>query len=219
MLSEGDRWFAVIGLGTGFAPGDYSVDVAAGEALASTTVSIGPGGFAQEAIELPAESVGLLSDAAAVEEENRILARAYAGFTPERLWSGAWIIPAQGPITDPFGLQRSINGGPFFPHTGTDIAAEAGTPVAAAASGRVALARPLHLRGNSVIIDHGAGVFSGYHHMDSIAVTEGQSVTVGDLVGYVGATGFVSGPHLHWEAIVHGVRIDPTFWTYGPVEP
>ena len=220
MLPEGDRWYALIGLGTDFPPGDYAVAVAAPLAmLGSASVSVAPGGFPQESLQLSPESAGLLADAAAIEEEKRLLARVYAGFRPERLWSGAWILPAAGPITDPFGLQRSINGGPYSPHTGSDIAAEAGAPVAASASGVVAFAGPLYLRGNSVIIDHGAGVFSGYHHLEGIAVAEGQAVTMGDLVGYVGATGFVSGPHLHWEAIVGGVRVDPTLWTYGPVEP
>lgn len=219
MLPEGDRWYAVIGLGTAFAPGDYPIEVTADRSLASTTVSIEPGGFEQEYIELPPESVGLLSDVEAIEEERRILGQVYAGFTPERLWSGAWILPAEGPITDPFGLQRSINGGPFSPHSGTDIAAEAGAPVVASASGIVMVAAKLYLYGNAVVIDHGAGVFTSYNHLDTIAVTEGQSVTAGDLVGYVGETGFVSGPHLHWEAIIGGVRVDPTLWTFAPVEP
>jgi len=220
MLPEADRWYALIGLGTDFAAGDHLLAALGdGEPLASAVVSIGAGGFAQEYVELPPESAGLLADAAAIEQERQTLARVYAGFTPERLWFGAWGLPAAGPITNPFGLQRSINGGPFSPHTGTDIAAEAGAVVVAAAGGRVAFAGPLYLRGNSVIIDHGAGVFSGYHHLSAIAATEGQAINQGDLVGYVGATGLVSGAHLHWEAIVGGVRVDPTLWTYGPVDP
>ncbi len=219
LLPEAGRWYALIGLGTDFPPGDYTVEVAGSETLGSTTVSIAPGAFAQEYVDLPPETAGLLTDAAAIEDEKRLLANVYAGFTAERLWSGAWLLPAAGPITNPFGLQRSINGGPFSPHTGTDIAADAGAPVTASAAGRVAFAGPLYLRGNSVIIDHGAGVFSGYHHLQSVAVAEGQAVNAGDLIGYVGATGLVSGPHLHWEAIVGGVRVDPTLWTYGPVEP
>lgn len=219
MVREGSRWFAVIGLPADFPPGEYAVEVSAGAFAASTAVSIGRGGFQEEYLQLPPESVSLLSDREAIEEERRTLERVYAGFTPERLWTRAWIMPAEGPITNPFGLMRSINGGPFSPHTGMDIAAEAGAPVVAAASGRVAFAGELYLRGNSVIIDHGAGVFSGYYHMESVAVAEGDWVTVGDLVGFVGATGLVSGPHLHWEAVVHGVRVDPTLWTYGPVEP
>jgi len=219
MLPEGDRWYAVIGIGTEFPAGDYALEVAADAILASTVVSVGPGEFPQEYLDLPPESSELLGDAAAIEEETRRLDQLYAGFTPQRLWSGAWVMPTEGLITNPFGLWRSINGGPLSPHTGTDIAAEEGAPVVAAASGRVALAGQLYLRGNSVIIDHGAGVFSGYHHLESVMVTEGQPVTTGDLVGYVGATGLVSGSHLHWEAIVGGVRVDPTLWTYRPVEP
>ncbi len=220
LLPAGDRWYAYIGLGTDFAPGDYPLEVIGDSGpLAAAGVSVAAGGFGQEYVELPPDSAGLLTDPAAIEQERQTLARVYAGFTPERLWLGAWMLPAAGPITNPFGLQRSINGGPFSPHTGTDIAAEEGAVVVAAAGGRVGFAGPLYLRGNSVIIDHGAGVFSGYHHLSAIAVSEGQAVNQGDLMGYVGATGLVSGAHLHWEAIVGGVRVDPTFWIYAPVEP
>jgi len=77
----------------------------------------------------------------------------------------------------------------------------------------VAYAGPAPIRGNSVIIDHGAGVFSGYHHLSAIAVQAGQMVNKGDLVGNAGSTGMVTGPHLHWEIIVRGVEIDPIPWT------
>ncbi len=220
MLASEDRWYSVIGLGSDFTVGDYPIEVATGsETLAAGTVSISEGGFQYESLELPESSTDLLNDQAAVAQERETLAQVYAGFTAQRLWSGAWILPAPGLITNPFGLQRSINGGPYFPHTGTDIANEKGTAVAAAASGRVVLARQMYLYGNAVVIDHGAGVFSSYNHLDSIAVTEGQSVTIGDLIGFMGETGFVSGPHLHWEAIIGGVRTDPMLWTEGAVEP
>ena len=219
MISEGDHWFSVIGLGTDFPVGDYPVEVSGSGTIASASVSIAPGGFQQESVDLPPSSVDLLSDQAAVQQERATLAQVYAGFTPQRLWSGAWILPAQGAISNPFGLQRSINGGPYSPHTGTDIANEKGTPVVAAAGGTVALAAKLYLYGNAVVIDHGAGVFSSYNHLDSLTVAQGQAVAAGDLIGYMGETGFVNGPHVHWEAIIGGVRTDPTLWTYGPVEP
>jgi murein DD-endopeptidase MepM/ murein hydrolase activator NlpD len=220
MLRSGDRWFAVIGLGTDFGIRDYPIAAKSGDAvLASGTLSVSDGGFQYESLELPPSSIDLLSDQGAIANERATLAQTFSRFTPERLWSGAWILPAPGPITNGFGLMRSINGGLYYPHTGTDIANEKGTPVAAAASGVVALARPMYLYGNVVIIDHGAGVFSGYNHLDSIAVTEGQAVTIGDLVGFMGDTGFVSGPHLHWEAIIGGVRTDPLPWTQQPVDP
>ncbi len=222
MLPSGDRLFAVIGLATDFAIGDYPIEITTadgGQLVASGALSVGDGGFQFESIELPPSSIDLLSDEAAIAAERATLAQVYAGFAPERRWSGAWILPAPGPITNGFGLMRSINGGPYYPHSGTDIANEKGTALATAASGVVALARPMYLYGNVVVVDHGAGVFSSYNHLDSIAVAEGQAVTIGDLVGFMGETGFVSGPHLHWEAIIGGVRTDPVLWTLGPVEP
>ncbi len=125
----------------------------------------------------------------------------------------------EGYISNGFGVERSVNGGPYGTHGGADIVAEGGTPVVAAASGRVVLAQPLYLLGNSAIIDHGAGLLTAYHHMSSIAVSAGQAITKGDLVGYVGTTGFSSGDHLHWEARIHGVKVDPTLLPLGPLEP
>jgi len=220
MLSAGDRWYRFIGLPTWIEPGDYPVEaVASGATLAAATVSISPGGFQYENVELPPSSIGLLSDQAAVDAERATLDQVYAGFTSERLWSGPWRLPADGFITNAFGLMRSINGGPYSPHTGTDIANDKGTPVYASAAGRIALARPLYLYGNAVVIDHGAGVFSSYNHLDSIVATEGSLVSAGDLIGYMGETGFVNGPHVHWEVVISGVRTDPMIWTQTAVEP
>jgi murein DD-endopeptidase MepM/ murein hydrolase activator NlpD len=70
-----------------------------------------------------------------------------------------------------------------------------------------------------VVIDHGAGVFTSYNHLDSIVAAEGALVAAGDVIGYMGGTGFVAGPHVHWEAVIGGVRTDPMIWTLSPVEP
>ena len=220
MLPSGDRWFAFVGLSTGFGLGEYPVEVTSGGTpITRGLLTVGDGGFQYESLELPPSSIDLLSDQAAINAERATLAQVFAGFTPERRWSGAWIMPAPGVMTNGFGLMRSINGGPYYPHTGTDIANNTGTPIAAAATGVVALARPMYLYGNVVVVDHGAGVFSGYNHLDSISVVEGQSVTIGDLLGFMGETGFVSGPHLHWEVVIGGVRTDPMLWVQGAVEP
>ena len=220
MVPDGDGWLAVIGLATDFPVGDYTLEVRAGGTdIGSAPLSVAEGGYERLALTMPQESIDLLSDAAAIEEERRVVAETYATFTPERLWSGGWLLPVQGAISNGFGVQRSVNGGPFGTHGGADIVADGGTPVVAAASGRVALAQPLYLLGSSVIIDHGAGLLTGYHHMSSIAASAGQEIAKGDLVGYVGATGFVSGDHLHWEARIHGVKVDPLLLTLAPLEP
>jgi len=98
-------------------------------------------------------------------------------------------------------------------HTGQDIAVPQGTPVRAPAAGVVLLAEPLHVRGNAVVIDHGAGVTSNYWHLSRIAVRKGQQVKRGDVIGWVGTTGLSTGAHLHWEIRVYGVPVNPVPWT------
>ena len=220
MVPDGDGWLAAIGLATDFPPGDYTVEVLAdGAAVGSVPVSVAEGGYERLSLAMPQSSIDLLWDTAAIDEERRLVEEAHATFTPERLWSGPWLMPVEGHISNAFGVQRSINGGPYGTHGGTDIVAEGGAPVVAAASGRVVLAQPLYLLGGSVIIDHGAGLLTAYHHMSSIAASAGQEITKGDLVGYVGTTGFSSGDHLHWEARVHGVKVDATLLTLAALEP
>jgi hypothetical protein len=220
MVKEGDHWYRVIGVDTQFAVGEYAIEVSSDiAAIAGGVLTVSEGGFEFVSVELPPSSIALTEDQDAAARERATLARVYSTFTAEQLWSGPWIWPTQGEISNAFGLQRSINGGPYSPHTGTDIANEKGTPVVAAASGRVALAEKLHYYGNVVVIDHGAGVFSSYNHLDSVAVTAGQAITIGELLGYMGETGFVNGPHLHWEAVIAGVRTDPGLWVQADIDP
>lgn len=220
MLWDDGIWWAVVGAAADFAPGEYWVQISSnGEGLPNLVLTVVDAGFPEEYIELAPETGQLLTDAAAIEAERQLLASVYAGLTPERLWSGPFILPAAGALGDAFGLRRSFDGGPFSNHSGLDIAAGEGEPVMAANAGRVAFAGELHLRGNTVIIDHGAGVFSGYHHLSQILVAEGQDVAQGEVIGAVGATGLVTAPHLHWELIVRGVRVDPLPWTQGEIGP
>ena len=108
-----------------------------------------------------------------------------------------------------FGSRRVFNGEPRNPHTGADYAAAAGTPVMAVAAGRVVLAEEYFFSGNSVFIDHGDGLISMYFHLSGIAVSAGESVERGEVIGLVGATGRATGPHLHVGLRWHGARIDP----------
>jgi len=220
MLPVEDRWFAYVALGQYVPTGGYPLVVtSAAGTIANGEVTVSEGGFLYEDIELPASSIGLLNDQNAIAAERQTLSAVHAGFTQQKLWSGPWMLPAPGAVTNSFGLQRSINGGPYSGHSGMDIANAAGTPLVAAAAGTVALAQELFLYGNAVVIDHGAGVFSSYNHMQSISVTAGQHVERGEIIGAMGETGFVSGAHVHWEAIVHGTRVDPVLFTQAGIEP
>ncbi len=161
-----------------------------------------------------------LRSAEDVQVELNIRADVFTGFTPEKLWSGPFILPAAGGFSTFFGTARSYNGGPATAnHSGADIAADEGASVVASATGRVAYAGMLTVRGNSVIIDHGAGVFTAYHHLSRIDVSEGDYVTQGVQIGLVGMTGLATGPHLHWELVISGVNVDPVAWTEPGVAP
>ena len=221
MLWTGDIWWAVIGVAADLVAGQYQVEVIEDGLmnLPSMVLTVVEAAFPEESIELAPEQSQLLTDPTAIEEERQLLASTYATVTPERLWSGPFVLPAAGPTGDTFGLRRSFNGGPFSHHTGVDILAGEGQPVVATNSGRVAFAGELHLRGGTVIIDHGAGVFSGYHHLSQVLVVAGQEVAQGEVIGAVGGTGLATAPHLHWEIVVHGVRVDPLPWTQAEIGP
>ena len=164
---------------------------------------------------LDSETASLL-DPAIVNAEIAQRAAIFSGFTAQRLWTGAFIVPGQGSITSIYGEGRSYNGGPVTDfHKGTDFGGNTGDPVIAAAAGRVVFAGSLKVRGGTVIIDHGAGVFTAYHHLSAIDVKEGALVKAGDRVGAIGSTGLVTGPHLHWEVIVRGVEVDGRLWLQG----
>jgi murein DD-endopeptidase MepM/ murein hydrolase activator NlpD len=116
-----------------------------------------------------------------------------------------------------FGARRILNGEPRSPHSGVDLRGAAGTPVLAAAAGRVAIAATHFFPGNSIFIDHGSGLISMYFHLETMAVSEGAEVDRGQVIGTVGSTGRSTGPHLHFGVRWHGARIDPNL-LLGPVE-
>ncbi len=220
MLYQERLWWAVIGVAANFPPGQQWVRVSTGaDGLPVLTITVTEAGFPQEYVDLPPDTSQLLTDAPAIEDETEILDSVYAGLTPDQLWSGPFVMPVPGTIGDTFGLSRSFNGGPYSNHTGVDIIAGEGTPVVAANAGRVAYTGTLQLRGNTIIVDHGAGVFTGYHHLSQIDVTEGQEVSQGEAIGLVGATGLATAAHLHWEVIVRGVRVNPLPWTEAEIGP
>lgn len=145
-----------------------------------------------------------------IEKETTLLANAFAVFTPERLWRRPFVPPVPGPSTGRYGELSLFNGEPRSRHRGTDFRAATGTPVRAPARGRVALSADLYFAGGSVIIDHGHGLFSQLAHLSRRDVSAGTLVEAGATVGLSGATGRVTGPHLHWAARLGVASIDPT---------
>ena len=145
-----------------------------------------------------------------IVEETKLLNELFRkGPSLERLWTLEAVRPVEGVNVSGFGVRSVLNGKPRGPHAGLDLAAVTGTPVYAPTPGIVVYARPFYFSGNTVILDHGHGLFSTMAHLSAIDVPEGQRVAKGELLGKVGATGRVTGPHLHWAVRLHGDRVDP----------
>jgi len=142
-------------------------------------------------------------------EDQKKMKVIYDTVTPEVLWQGKFMLPLKGITTGKnFGRRRVLNGEARSPHTGVDFAAPAGTPVYATQAGKVALAENLYYSGNTVVIDHGFGIYTLYAHLSEIEVEAGQAVAASAEIGKVGATGRVTGPHLHWGLTIDHARVN-----------
>jgi murein DD-endopeptidase MepM/ murein hydrolase activator NlpD len=149
------------------------------------------------------------AELARIEAERKTNEAIFANPSPERLWNESFIVPVPGASTSSFGRRTILNGTPRGQHTGTDFQAATGTPVVAPNRGRIALAADQYFPGRTIIIDHGLGLYSYLAHLSSFAVEEGAIVERGHRVGLSGATGRVTGPHLHWTMRVGSARVDP----------
>lgn len=148
-------------------------------------------------------------DALAQIEKDRARSGAVlAAISPAPTWKLPFLRPVKGTVSNSFAGRRVFNGQPRSPHTGTDLRGPTGTPILAVADGVVVLAEAQYYSGNAVFIDHGQGVVSMYGHLSAFAVKKGDKVKRGQLIGKVGATGRVTGPHLHSSLFVQGVAVD-----------
>ena len=160
-------------------------------------------------------------DPAVTMPEDAQWAALTATATPQKYWEGIFTSPAPAPYSDcwpsRFGDRRSYNGSAYiYFHSGLDFCGGVGTEILAPAAGRVVFVGPLTVRGNATVIDHGWGVYSAYLHQSEFRVKVGDLVQQGQVIGLVGGTGRVTGPHLHWEIWAGGVQVDPMTWLKQP---
>jgi hypothetical protein len=148
-------------------------------------------------------------DVERIKREGKEIRAVYAASRPQRLWNEPFRRPLNGLVTSPYGTRRLLNGKLKSYHGGVDFRAATGTPICAANTGIVGLAKNLFYSGNIVILDHGSGLFTTYAHLSRIDVTPGRLVEKGQVIGLAGATGRVSGPHLHWGVKVNGINVNP----------
>ena len=144
-----------------------------------------------------------------IDAERKKSSEAINRVTPERYWRGEFQRPVPGVVTSAFGGRRMFNGELRSYHRGVDLRGAEGTPIKAVADGKVAIAQNMYFAGNTVYLDHGQGVVSSYAHMSRLDVKPGEMVKAGQQIGLVGATGRVTGPHLHLGVNILGVAVDP----------
>jgi len=153
-----------------------------------------------------------------IRQEKKIILGALATWRDTPNVQTRFDLPVDGRLGSPFGLRRFFNGQPRKPHSGLDIAAPQGAPIRAPADGVVVTTGNYFFNGNTVFVDHGQGLVTMYCHMHDIAVKPGQPVRRGELLGHVGMTGRVTGPHLHWSVSLNNVRVDPKLFLDLPVK-
>lgn len=144
-----------------------------------------------------------------IMRESKQIGKIYKKEIAERFWAGPIILPVDSVITSPFGTKRVYNGQMKGFHKGVDLRAPTGTPIKAPLKGKVVMAKDLYYTGNTVILDHGYRFVTFYGHMSELKVKNGDVVEKGEVIGLSGATGRVSGPHLHWGAVLSGEKINP----------
>ena len=168
------------------------------------------GGYKQEELSVEPSKVSPPKEAMErIQKESAQAKALYATFTPKRFWKDAFEMPIQSVITSAYGNARIFNNSLQSYHSGTDFRAVVGTPIYASNDGVIALVKDRYYAGQSVIIDHGEGIYSVYYHLSSSSLQVGDLIKKGALIGLSGATGRITGPHLHFGFMVGGIPVDP----------
>lgn len=217
LLVVGDPagWTALVGIPLSATPGDAQIEVETGGGRRALPYRIGPKAYAEQRLTVAPRTVELSSKDLARHERERLHQQAViARFTepvPRDLRMQA---PVDGRRSSSFGLRRVFNGQARQPHSGMDIAAATGTPVVAPLAARVADTGDYFFNGQTVWLDHGGGLLSMLCHLSRTDVRAGDSLAAGQPLGAVGATGRVTGPHLHWSVLLNRTSVDPALFIH-----
>ncbi len=218
MQREGSRFYTILGLDAltpiGPLPLILSVANGAGDPVMTreTLIDVQDSQWQTEVVQLDEDNRSLL-DPAVTRQDAETRSPFLRSRTSNRFWDDIFDPPAAGVITSGYGLLRSYN---FRPpseyHAGVDFAGGTGDTIVAPSGGIVLWGGQTQRRGNGLILDHGGGVTSGYYHLSDFAVAPGEVVQAGQFIARMGATGLATGPHLHWEIVVHGITVNPVQW-------
>ena len=213
--SADQSWFALAAVGLNVTEGEYPLELQGTTADGSkvvfrTQVAVGRGSYRTVTLRgadpLTAPGPATLKR---IEREQKLKADVFDRVSVNRLWKGMFQSPLASSATDSFGVRRTFNGVQQSVHQGSDYRAKVGTPVSSMNSGRVVLVRNLFFEGGCIIVDHGQGLLTIYMHLSKFTVKEGDRVDRGQQIGLTGATGRVTGPHLHVSVRWQGIYLDP----------
>ena len=217
VVRDNGRWFALLGIPLDTLPGELEISIKNGSTVTVRQVMVGVKNYPEQRLTIKDKrkvepNPDDLARIAKEKETTEAVKRNFAANMPET----DFLLPSNGPLSSRFGLRRIFNGLPRNPHAGLDVAVGTGAPIKAPADGVVANTGDYFFNGNTVFIDHGQGLISAYMHMSRIDVRYGQPVKKGEILGAVGATGRVTGPHLHWAVILNNTPVDPELFLARP---
>lgn len=210
-----DSWHAIVGIPLSTKPGDHQLNISTKQ-LASTFNVVSKDYPAQYiTLKKTAKNKRLVNpnklDMERISAERKTLSKALSTWSKQPAHID-FILPASGRLSSPFGLKRFFNKQPRNPHSGLDIAAPTGAPVVAPATATVIDVGNYFFNGNTILLDHGQGLISGYFHLSKTIVAIGDIVNQGQKIAEIGATGRVTGPHLHWNVYLNKTKVDPAFF-------
>jgi murein DD-endopeptidase MepM/ murein hydrolase activator NlpD len=212
---QDERWMAVAGIPLDRAPGAAALTVTLADgSTREVTFEVGEADYATQHLTVPNRR-HVTPDPADLERigrEREVIDAALTRFSETATPALSFDAPVPGRRSSSFGLRRFFNDQPRSPHKGMDIAAAKGTPITTPLPGRVLATGDYFFNGNTVIVDHGQGLITLYCHLERIDVTEGEELAAGAGLGTVGATGRVTGPHLHWGVYLNGTAVDPSLF-------
>src|SRR5216683_6972420 len=211
----GDIWHAVVGLPLALRPGAHELSVLEAERTSrAIPFKVGKRDYETQRVTLAnrRQVDPEPEDLRRIAREQESLVRAFSTFSDSAPDGLALDLPSAGRVSGGFGLRRFFNDEPRQPHSGLDIAAPEGTPIAAPAAGTVIEIGDYFFNGLTVVLDHGQGLVTMYNHLSRIDVAKGARVARGESIGAVGHTGRVTGPHLHWSVSLNNARVDPALF-------
>ncbi len=209
------HWWGLVGLDLEVSPGEYILQLDAfqrGRPIGKReyVLKVEKKDFPTRRLTLPKRFVNPPEESLErIRKESRKISALFGDFQAERQWEGPFHRPTEGAPSSSFGKRSILNGQARSPHSGTDFQAAKGTPVKAPNFGKVVLAADLYYSGNTIILDHGQGLYSYFAHLQDFKVGQDDLVAKGTVIGRVGATGRVTGPHLHWSVRLRKARVDP----------